>query len=437
VRFGRNRRDEEPAPARTAGGHQWSWQTAHVSTIGASHLRNTIECQDHSDSQSFDSGQWAYVIVADGHGSGRHFRSGRGAEFAVQALREVFLTFQNYTQEFGPEAMVATAKAQWADAAQWVVTNWRMRVHADLIADPPRIPQKTGGEQGVKRFFDHVVAHEGYDWLATKLFPQLRAFQEYADEQGSGSPEGVPPLPLSSDPRWDLARFGNWQAKAYGTTLLGVLIRPDALHWLQLGDGAMVKIVGGQADYLAPPPAEAIANETPSLCDDDAVRKVQLGTMPIVVGDFPSALILTTDGVPNSYEEKAGFFKFCLDIADRANTSPDITPSLERWLPEISRQGSGDDMSVALAWATEVASSHQELGAVPPQAGTESPAAVPTGPHEESPASLGSPAQHDPGDEPHTADEPTAPGLEFPANLELSDNRNPEQEPDHHAGNGR
>src|SRR5262249_38276472 len=114
---------------------------------------------------------------------------------------------------------------------------------------------------------------------------------------------------------WDVERLGRWHLRAYGSTILGALIEPAAIHWLQLGDGAMVKMLGGQPSYLCPPPTDAIANATPSLCDDDAMYRISVGTEPVVPGNVPSAVILTTDGVPNSFDNLAGFFKFCADIS--------------------------------------------------------------------------------------------------------------------------
>ncbi|MFD0205899.1 MULTISPECIES: protein phosphatase 2C domain-containing protein [Saccharothrix] len=348
---------------------QRNWRAAHHSALGASHVRDGISCQDYSDSRVLDDGKWAFVVVADGHGSERHFRSDRGAQLAVQTMREVFLAFHERVRAARESVDPGDLHALWEQETSHVVPTWRAMVHADLVAEPPVLPGRQGGERGIIRFVTKFAEHNGLA-QTEQLFWQLRGFAQYAGQWTAPTPAELGPLPLPDDPRWDLPKLGSWQAKAYGTTVLGVIVGPDSLHWVQLGDGALVKIVGGQASYLVPPPPEAIGNMTPSLCDDNAPDGIRVGTIPLDHGHVPSAIVLTTDGVVNSYREERGFFQFCQDVAERARAAGGPTrdgrgrsvfvDDLERWLPEISRRGSGDDMSVALAWAGEVPTDHRD-----------------------------------------------------------------------------
>jgi serine/threonine protein phosphatase PrpC len=329
-----------------------SWQTAHLSIQGDKHVRDSSPCQDHSDSRAFEDGSWAYVVVADGHGSDRHFRSDRGSEFAVATMHDVVHTFRRRARDLG-EPSVAELGELWMAETDKIVRTWRKKVHVDLVKHPARVPGKTDGERGLVRYLDDFAKRNGYAQLEL-LFWQLRRFEEYARGLISKEAEAIGPLPHFTDSTWDQAKFGGWQAKAYGTTVLGVLAGPESLHWVQLGDGAMVQIVGGEASYLVRPPAEALGNLTPSLCDEDAQDKIRRGTFQIDSGRTPSAILLTTDGVPNSYADDDGFFSLCQDLAHHAETSADFSADLSGWLQTISREGSGDDMSVALAWLTEL-----------------------------------------------------------------------------------
>jgi hypothetical protein len=261
----------------------------------------------------------------------------------------------------------------WARETDQIVRIWRSKVHADLVDHPAQVPGKTEGERGLVRYLDDFTKRNGYLQLE-QLFWQLRRFQEYARDAISKEASVLDELPYSNDPKWDLARYGGWQAKAYGSTLLGVLVGPDSLHWVQLGDGAMVQIVGGEPTYLVTPPQEALGNLTPSLCDEDAKAKIRSGTTAIHNGHTPSAILLTTDGVPNSYTDNAGFFKFCRDIAGHAAPTEGFSTNLTRWLAEISRKGSGDDVSVALAWLSELPMS-QKPSPKPRKAPVEGPEA--------------------------------------------------------------
>ncbi|QQQ78167.1 protein phosphatase 2C domain-containing protein [Saccharothrix sp. 6-C] len=348
--------------------HALSWRTVHHSTTGAAHLNNAIGCQDSSASRVLDDGRWAYAVVADGHGSERYFRSERGAAFAVQVVEEVITSFRDRLAELDGEPTIGALAELWQAESAGVVPRWRELVHADLVADPPLLPGPDGGEPGVIRFLDKFVADRRHT-QNYQLYLQLHWFAEYARELRDLAPASLGPLPLPTDPTWNAAKLGSWQARAYGTTVLAVLIGPRSMHWIRLGDGAMVEIVGGKARHLVGPPAEAFANETPSLCEDDADLKIVIDSVPIEERDVPSAVILTTDGLPNSYEDGERFLGFCEDLADRARSGADLAEGLSRWLPELSRRGSGDDMTVALAWATELPS--RQTGDPDPSAATE------------------------------------------------------------------
>ena len=62
-----------------------------LSVMGASHERRNIVCQDSS---AFKVGNgYAVAVVADGHGSKKHFRSDVGSRFAVEAVLETMEVF--------------------------------------------------------------------------------------------------------------------------------------------------------------------------------------------------------------------------------------------------------------------------------------------------------------------------------------------------------
>ncbi|MEU5692307.1 protein phosphatase 2C domain-containing protein [Actinosynnema sp. NPDC020468] len=325
-----------------------SWRTAHHSTTGAAHLRSGAPCQDAGTAEVLDEGAWAFVVVADGHGSDHCFRSDRGAAFAVAAARQVVASFHRELRQVGGTPTIKTLADLWDTEARRLVPSWRYLVHADLVDNPPRLAD-LDREPGLRRFLDKVVGEGRHD-RNYQTYLQLHWFAEYAGKRRDLAPERLGPLPLPSDPTWDVATLGGWQARAYGTTLLAVLVGPTSVHWLRIGDGAMLRFVDGRAQRLVEPPAEAFANETPSLCDDDADRRLVVDTDPLAESDLPSALLVTTDGLPNSYPSEAEFLHFCDDLVVRARRGDDVAEGLTRWLPELSRRGSGDDMTVALAW---------------------------------------------------------------------------------------
>ena len=58
----------------------------HCTRTGASHIRKHLPCQDASASAVIRG--LSVAVVADGHGSRRHFRSDRGAVIACRTVLE-------------------------------------------------------------------------------------------------------------------------------------------------------------------------------------------------------------------------------------------------------------------------------------------------------------------------------------------------------------
>lgn len=139
----------------------------------------------------------------------------------------------------------------------------------------------------------------------------------------------------------------------YGTTLIFVGIADTFIVYAQIGDGDIL-VVGddGAVEHpIARDPA-LFANETTSLCTEDAERHIQVVVQHLV--EKPPALILAmTDGYSNSYRDEASFYRVGTDFLERLcreNGIAEVRSKLEMWLQTISEQGSGDDISLALAY---------------------------------------------------------------------------------------
>ena len=61
------------------------------SVKGASHEASGLVCQDSS--AHFVCENYAVAVVADGHGSKKHFRSNMGSQFAVEATLDTVANF--------------------------------------------------------------------------------------------------------------------------------------------------------------------------------------------------------------------------------------------------------------------------------------------------------------------------------------------------------
>ena len=67
-------------------------------------------------------------------------------------------------------------------------------------------------------------------------------------------------------------------------------------------------------------------------------------------GPVPALVLVSTDGLANSFADDAGFLQFATDILQLIEASGPgaIEDNLEGWLTQITERASGDDITVAI-----------------------------------------------------------------------------------------
>jgi hypothetical protein len=141
---------------------------------------------------------------------------------------------------------------------------------------------------------------------------------------------------------------------AYGTTLLLVIVADRYDAYLQLGDGDIVAVSEktGCAYRPLPPDGELIANETTSLCMDNAHRlfRCRFQAAGEDHPDHPSAILASTDGYSNSFASDEDFMRVGTDIMAIARRDgwPSVEANLPSWLSGASATGSGDDITLGI-----------------------------------------------------------------------------------------
>jgi hypothetical protein len=135
----------------------------------------------------------------------------------------------------------------------------------------------------------------------------------------------------------------------YGTTLLVAGIGRGRLLCLQVGDGDILAL-RPDGTLIRPLPAspDCFDNYTDSLCQEDAAERFRVA---LVEGDV-ALLLLASDGYGNSYEDDAAFEEIGPDYLALLNrVGPErVAAGLPGWLAEITRTGSGDDITLGLLW---------------------------------------------------------------------------------------
>jgi hypothetical protein len=178
-------------------------------------------------------------------------------------------------------------------------------------------------------------------------------------------------LPEAIQGRWLEAVAAHWQsdpgeggfeALLYGSTLGLVVMTPRWWGHTGLGDWDLVRVeADGQARLLQEEnEPTALGEATCSLCQPQAAslfaRRAGLHPLDGEAGEF--ALVLCTDGIRKSCATDGDFFTLAAWLArGDAEADPAAAGTLPAALDRISREGSGDDVTVAIGrvWSPPVA----------------------------------------------------------------------------------
>lgn len=275
----------------------------HSTCQGESHLSSGRPCQDSSWSEpAAENGLCVILIVSDGHGSGEFFRSDRGSALAVQVAREAVISFvKNFQPEDCP-AFVSRGIAEVKDCGSEDFT-----------------PSGDPNEAAFRQLASFILAR----WYEAVDDDWLNDPPSEEEDVGDGPAE-----------------------RSYGCTLQ-VAFRTQR-YWaaLQLGDGKIVAFwPDGSSMEPVPWDSECFQSGTTSLCTHRADRfRYCYGT------DQPMALFLGSDGMDGSFmldEDLVHFYESVLRRME-AEGVDGVCGELACYLPELSRKGSRDDMSVAL-----------------------------------------------------------------------------------------
>lgn len=275
-----------------------TWDVIGASVRGASHARAKQPNQDaihwHAPANRQDC---LILAVSDGHGAPRYIRSHTGSKLAVKLAVEIL-------KEFASDQDAATELATLPDQIdgrlpRTLVRSWQSAVRHDLAAHP--------------------------------FTPTEQAVWDGQNRKGDEDP-----------------------MRAYGATLLAALITPQYLLFLQLGDGDILIVDSAGRVNRPPMPTDPrlIANQTTSLCGTTAWQDMRAYFQAFIARP-PALVMLATDGYANSFADDAGFTAAATDILEaiRVNGPPDTRIQLPGWLRATTKAGSGDDITVAIAYS--------------------------------------------------------------------------------------
>lgn len=262
-----------------------------ISIQGFSHLNKNIVCQDNSAYYCDDN--LAIAIVADGHGGEKYFRSDIGSEIAVRASINSIKEFMNDIDSFDKALNYSSDKVLKKIESN-IVCNWNDLINSHFSENPLTESEKL-------------------------KFP-------------NGELEN---LKLET---------------IYGSTLIISVITSKYWFGIQIGDGSCVSLYQtGEAKLLIPDDDNLVANFTTSLCDSNAIDNFR----HYYSNDLPIALLVSTDGLINSFFDKASFLKFNRRIISQMDDESNIN-NLREHLYKRSKQGSYDDISISAIYREDI-----------------------------------------------------------------------------------
>ena len=258
----------------------------HATVIGDSHIRRHVVCQDSSG--VYVDEKFGIAVVADGHGSAKHFRSDVGSRIAVKISIELLkkymsqTDFKNQFRQY-PDFILQQMEKQ-------ILMKWREAVEEYHKENPLSEEEK-------------------------KLFP--------AEEK---SRMKIPVI--------------------YGSTVLIAVMADGFSYGMLLGDGGFVVLSRKGRISIPVEDPNSHANYTSSLCNTNAYLYFQHWYSE----EEPAAMFVSTDGLFKSFASEEDFLKYHGLITQMLGDPEKARISLKRNFEKRTREGSGDDISIALIY---------------------------------------------------------------------------------------
>lgn len=289
---------------------------------GESHKATNKVCQDYCLAESNDASTIA--IVCDGHGGSRYFRSDVGAVYAAEVAKECVGVFlQNVESQLFSEASYTAVEA---------ITTERSK--NDLRKKNER-----------DRLFQQLFSSIIYNWHERIL--------KHAEETPLSEEEKqtVDPKHIADFEKTDAQGNRTGLEKTYGCTLMCYVQTNNYWFAFHLGDGKCIFFdASGSWKEAIPWDERCFLNKTTSLCDSDAIDEFRYcyGGKKT----FPMAICLGSDGIDDSFGETTNMVNFYVQILKLLGSASvdDAQKELDSTLPELSRIGSKDDMSVVCVY---------------------------------------------------------------------------------------
>ncbi len=285
---------------------------------GESHIATNKPCQDYSYSDSNEA--MSIAIVCDGHGGEKYIRSDIGAQTATEVIKDCVSEFVKGKGElFHGKPFTQGVGSEVKNSAKLIRSRGeRFKLSSESDEDIDNV---------FKQLFGAIVIN----W-------REKIHTHYNEN------------PIETDVEIE---------KLYGCTLMCFVITNDYYFAFHLGDGKCIAFdvcPGYTVVWSEPIPWDdrCFLNKTTSICEENAVdefRYCYCGD-----GKFPIAIFLGSDGIDDSFgpdENMINFYVSILKLIVKQGHDA-MAKEIEETLPQLSKIGSKDDMSVACIYNEEL-----------------------------------------------------------------------------------
>ncbi len=271
------------------------------SVMGASHEKKGIVCQDSS---AYEVGNgYAIAVVADGHGSKKHFRSNIGSKAATEAAIDTIKQFYADDPDGFDESFKKDHDRIIKSMEKQIIYAWNNKVLTHLKENPVTYKEKSKFEYDE---FDEIP-YESY----------------------------------------------------YGTTLVVAVAGRDYTFGFQIGDGSLVAVFeDGETSMIMDYEEANPANITSSMCNANAITMFDSF---YVDSKRLLAIIVSTDGLYTSFGSDNDFLDYHTIIAGQLSDIDALLPSLKNNIVKRSHFGTEDDISVSCVFNVELARDNLDI----------------------------------------------------------------------------
>jgi len=300
---------------------------------GASHLKYDppVPCQDYSGAFASKDPPYGVAAIADGHGSAKYIRCATGSLLAVEVALAAAKEYME-SPEIEGRTPIAKMILNLASVKEYMKSS-------DIEERIPMSQVKSNdvkAEKEIDGMLKHLKTYVVYKW------------RERVQQHFEENPLSENELEICSKEKLDMSN-DEWYVTLYGSTLIFAVLFPFGAIAFQIGDGGCVLLEENEEPKLLEDIFDKVqeGGKTNSLCSSNAAenfKHVWLHSRNL------KGITVASDGVTDSFDRSNdSYLKFTKTLFQNFETSPTATvkTKLDEYLPELSRQGSADDMSIA------------------------------------------------------------------------------------------